>query len=315
MTTFADGVFQYGGAPVGVDLITNKIFAAPNGQQRKGRAWFVDPSCNGNGRSPAQAYATMQQAFDSVNSGDIIYFVGNVREQLVTPVQIFDVTVVGCGNRPRNADATPSGGDWAAATWRAPASGGVAGQATVRVLQQGWRFCNILFNMLDVNSAGIEIVRNSGAGDLERDASHCSVLGCMFAGAGIGIRGTATAFAENPYNVEIGYNKFTGCTYGIYAQVAQPNSWSIHHNEFQGCTNGIFAKLQNSIIGPGNVVVGFTAGGNTGGIDLQGGGGTNFVTGNYLGGTYSKAGGYNTEAGDQWQGNFGSGGVTTVDPA
>ncbi len=316
MTTVADGLFQYGGMPVGPgSLDTAKFFSTPNGIEKKGRAWFVDASYggSGNGRSPSQAFSTMQEAFNAIASGDIIYAIGNITEQLVTPVQIFDVTVVGAGNRPRNADATPAGGNWAAVTWKAP-SGGIAAQATVRVLQQGWRFVNLLFNMFDVNSAGIEIVRDAGAGDAERDASHCEVLGCIFAGAGIGVRLTAAGFTENPYNVRIAGNKFTANTYGILASSAQPNSCDIDGNWFQGCTNAITAKLQASVIRR-NVVQGFTASSNSGGIDVRAGGGNNFITGNYLGGTYTNAGGYNGESGDEWQGNFGSGGVTTIDPA
>ena len=112
MTTFADGVYQYGGMPVGNDFMVSKVFSTPI----KGRAWFVDTSYGGNGtgKSPKTAFSTMQRAFDNVQSGDVIYFVGKVTEQLVTPVQVFDVTVVGAGNRPRHADATPDGGNHAA---------------------------------------------------------------------------------------------------------------------------------------------------------------------------------------------------------
>ncbi len=316
MTTVADGLFQYGGSPVGPgQMNVSKLFTVATGVEKKGRAWFVDASVgtSGNGRSPAGAFSTMQQAFNSLASGDIIYAVGNITEQLVTPVNIFDVTVVGCGNRPRNADAVPAGGNWYATTWKAPADG-VAAQATVRVLQQGWRFANILFNMLDVNAAGIEIVRNAGAGELERDASHADIVGCIFAGAGVGIRLTATSFTENPYNVHIAGNKFTANTFGISAVAASPNSCDIDGNWFQGCTNAIAAKLQASVIRR-NVIQGFTAAANSGGIDIRSGGGNNQVTLNTLGGTYSKAGGYNCEAGDEWYGNFGSGGVTSSDPA
>ncbi len=318
MTTFADGVSQWGGTPVGVNPVYNKIMAQPQAAYPSGRAWFVNPnSGNGNGSSPGSAYTTMAQAFASVNSGDIIYCIGDIREQLVTPVQVFDVTIVGCGNRPRNADAAPLGGQYAAVTWRAPASGGTAAQATVRVLQQGWRFVNILFNAIDLNAAMIELVRNAGAGDAERDASHASIIGCRFAGAGIGVRITAASFTENPFNILIADSKFNNCTYGILASAAQPLSAQLANNWFQGCTNAITAKLQASVIGPGNVVQGFTAANNSGGIDLRSGAGNNFVTGNYLGGAFSNAGGYNGESGDNWWGNFAdvTGGVTQADPA
>lgn len=312
MTTVADGLYQYGGVPVGTSLTTSKLFST----KVKGRAWFVDANSgvNGDGKSPSTAFSTMQRAFNAVGNGDIIYFVGKVQEQLVTPVQVFDVTVVGAGNRPRHADATPTGGNYMASQWSAPSSG-TAAQATVRVLQQGWRFVNILFAAIDTNAAMIEIVRNADSGNSERDASHAEILGCRFSGAGIGVRLTATSFTENPFNVLIAGNKFNACTYGILATAAQPNSCQVKDNVFQGCTNAITAKFQASTIGPGNVVQGFTAASSSGGIDVRSGGGNNFIVGNYLGGTYSNAGGYNGESGDQWYGNFGSGGVTSSDPA
>ena len=316
MTTFADMVRQFGGAPVGLGMDASKVFYNNSGIQNKGRAWFVDTAYggNGDGRSPKTAFSTMARAFASIASGDIIYFVGKVVEQLVTPVQIFDVTVIGCGNRPRHADSTPSGGNWAASQWGPPASGGVAAQATVRVIQQGWRFVNILFTAIDTNAACVEVVRNAGAGDAERDGSHCSIWGCRFAGTGIGIRsGVAGLFTEIAFNVEVAacvFNAMTTAMSGING-----NQWYIHDNVFATNTSQITMALQNSII-DNNVIGPFTAAANSGGIDLNGGGGLCIVSRNVLSGTYSIAGGYRvSNANDNWYGNFGSGGVTSADPA
>lgn len=313
MTTFADGLFQYGGMPVGPGgLDVSKIFSAPtNGPEKKGRAWFVDASSgvDGNGRSPATAFATMERAFDSLASGDIIYFVGNVTEQLVTPAQIFDVTVVGCGNRPRNADATPEGGNWAAATWKAPSTG-TAAQATVRVIQQGWTFVNILFNMIDTNAAGIEIVRNAGAGDAERDGSHASILGCRFAGAGVGIRsGVAGTFTENTTNVLVRGNSFLSNTYAIRQTTGFGGlNWQILYNMFTSNTNDIVGPFTASkIIGNSMSLA------PTGSIVLTGTG-LNMVHGNYLPGTYAAGALYAPGTNDNWNGNYASTGVTAAVP-
>ncbi len=312
MTTVADGLFQYGGQPVGPGALnTSKLFAAPNGgPEKKGRAWFVDASSgvDGNGKSPATAFATMEQAFDALASGDIIYFVGNVTEQLVTPAQIFDVTVVGCGNRPRNADAVPEGGNWAASTWKAP-SGGTAAQATVRVIQQGWTFVNILFNMIDANAAGIEIVRNAAADDAERDGSHTSVLGCKFAGAGVGIRGGATSFAENTTNVLIQGNTFLSCTYGIRQTAGYGGlNWQIKENDFITCTNDIVGPFTGCKIFGNRMSVAPT------GCIVLTGGGTNMVNGNYLAGTYASGTLYAPGTNDNWNGNAASTGFTAAVP-
>lgn len=318
MTTVSDGLYQFGGMPVASSLLTNKIFSTPSGtDQAKGRAWFVDIAYggNGDGTSPKQAFNTMAQAFSVINNGDIIYFVGKVVEQLVTPVQIFDVTVVGCGNRPRHADSTPSGGNWAASQWGPPASGGVAAQATVRVLQQGWRFVNILWTSVDANAGCIELVRNAESGNSERDASHCEILNCRFSGTGIGVKLGATSYTENVFNALIQGCTFNNMTKGISAALG--NGIQIKDNVFFGNTAHITAALQNSFI-VGNYIGQFTASGNSGGIDLNGGAGTNVVTKNYLSGTYSIAGGYRVGgAGDEWAGNNNSlsGGLTAADPA
>ncbi len=307
LTQFPNGVSSFGALPEGGFMRSNNK-----------KHWWVDSDAQfaGDGTDPSTPFSTMAQCFAQLGSGDTIHVLGNVREQLVTPVGIFDVLVIGEGNRPRHADAHTGNNGYTAATWRAPASGAVAGQANVRVLQQGWRFVNILFVSQGATAACIEIVRNAGAGDAERDGSHCSVYGCRFSGAGIGIRsGVAGLFTEIAFNVEIAYNKFNACTTAISG--INGNSWSIHDNEFQGCTSVITFACQNSYI-YNNVLSGFTAGGNSGGIDLNGGGGLNIITKNYLSGTYSEAGGYRkSNANDEWAGNFNTlaGGITVADPA
>lgn len=287
--------------------------------REQGNVWFVDANRgatgSGDGTTLDSAFGTMATAFARLASGDTVFVRGKVREQLVTPVQVFDVSIVGLGNRPRHADSTPAGGEIAANSWTAPASGAVAGQANVRVLQQGWSFENLLMYAGDSTAACIEIVRNAGSGNDERDASHCRVTGNRFAGAGIGVRFNNSGYSENPYNCEIEYNKFNDSTTAI--QGTQCNSASIHHNEFQGCTSIITLAAQNTMIYE-NVLGAFTAAANSGGIDLNGGGGKCFVVKNYLSGTYSIAGGYRVSgANDEWAGNWNTiaGGITVADPA
>jgi hypothetical protein len=281
----------------------------------QGKAYFVDAnrSGSGDGKSLESPFTTMAEAFAKIASGDTIYTRGKVREQLVTPVQVFDVSVIGLGNRPRHADSTPAGGEISASTWMAPATGAVVGKANVRVLQQGWKFENILFAMESATAAGIEIVRDAGAGNAERDASHTHVLGCKFAGAGVGIRGgVAGLFTEIPNHVVIEGNVFIDNTYAFRSEI-QCQRWSIKYNEFQANTNHIVAQLGASFIYE-NIFGAFT----TDSIELPGGQGLNIVTKNYLSGTYSSAGGYTVaNANDEWAGNWNTiaGGITVVDPA
>lgn len=317
-TDFPNGVTSFG-VPIfgGVPKFVTAAF---------GRTWFVNPSTTVpaagwqagsdgfSGTSPTQPFLTMAKALSVVSDGDVINFTGKITEQLVTPVQVFDVWINGCCNRPRHADATPAGGQYAAAQWAAPSSGAVVGQATLRVLQQGWRFTNFLMTAADSTAACLELVRNAGAGDLERDASHASVLGMRFSGAGVGIRSGATSFTELVYNVEVGYCQFDNMTYGMRGAV-ESNQWYIHDNVFGPNTNQLIMAARNFTIAR-NSLGAFTAAASSGGIDLNGGTGLNQVTGNNLSGTYSIAGGYRVANGnDNWYGNAASTGFTSADPA
>ncbi len=323
METFTD--FSNGASSFGVPMGgQSKIVAAVPGA----RTWFVNANStipnpygwvagsNGNtGLSPQSPFLTMAKAFEVIDSGDVINFIGKIQEQLVTPVQVFDVTVNGCGNRPRDPDSTPDGGQFAAAEWKAPASGGVAAQATLRVLQQGWRFTNFLMRAVDTNAACVELVRNAGAGDLERDASHASFYGMRFSGAGVGIRsGVSGTFTEIVFNVEVANCQFDGMTTAMSGAI-ESNQWYIHDNNFAPNTNQIIMAARNFCIKNNNIGA-FTAAANSGGIDLRGGTGLNQVCLNNLSGTYSIAGGYQVaNANDNWYGNASSAGYTASDPA
>lgn len=319
-TNYPNGVASFGVPTLG----EAKIAASPYGT-----TYFVNgaSTINANayttmaagsdandGLSPQTPFLTMAMAFTRIKSGDVINFTGKIQEQLTTPVQVFDVWINGCGNRPRDPDSAPEGGQYAAAEWKAP-SGGTAAQATLRVIQQGWRFTNFLMRAIDTNAACLELVRNAGAGNLERDASHASIYGMRFAGAGVGIRcGVAGTFTEIPFNIEIAYSQFDGMTYGIRGAI-QGNQWYIHDNNFCPNTNQIVAPLGNSCIMRNNIGA-FTAAANSGGIDLNGGTGLNQVCLNNLSGTYSIAGGYRVaNANDNWYGNASSAGFTSADPA
>jgi len=67
MTTFGDGVYQFGGMPVG-------------GLFFPGQAWFVRPT-NGSdgysGKKPSRAFATLAAALDAAtaDNGDVVYFI------------------------------------------------------------------------------------------------------------------------------------------------------------------------------------------------------------------------------------------------
>ncbi len=266
---------------------------------RKGQDWYVDASRSGtgSGKSWDDAFLTMTEAFAKIGSGDSIYFVGKVNEQLTTPVQVFDVRVIGMGNRPRHADSTPSGGNTHAAQWAAASL--TAATANVRVLQQGWSFENILFSMVDTNAAAIEFVRNAASGDSERDASHAVVSGCRFAGAGVGIRINASGFSENLNGIVVEDCQFNDNTTsisggGLFRAV-------IRDNIFKDNTNAVVLTMDNSYV-YGNLFGTFT----TKSLNLTAGtgAGLNVVTKNHFTGDYSTSSGhYLSATNDDWVGN------------
>lgn len=89
MTTFADGLYQWGGTPVGVASIPTTA----------GQIYFVNASngpggqsgSDGNtGRSPGQAWATLAYAYSQVLDGndDVICLIGNTAQTLSTTLYV-----------------------------------------------------------------------------------------------------------------------------------------------------------------------------------------------------------------------------------
>lgn len=254
----------------------------------RGKTWYVnatDGSDGDNGRTWTSAFGTMAKAFSVLASGDTIYFAGKVREQLTTPVNVFDVSVIGAGNRPHHADSTPTGGQYATATWTTPASGATTAPL-VKVLQQGWRFENILFQG-PTDHACINLFRDAGAGDAERDASHAVIRGCRFAGGQDGVYITEVAdvlIEDNLFGS--GSSGLTGFAIKGIAGAGQANPLFgiVRGNHFAGNANHFYVTCSNWKIydnsfddggTPNTTVVCSTVGSGVGG-------GNNFVYRNYF---------------------------------
>jgi len=282
-----------------------------------GNTYYVDTvagnTSSTDGTTWGSAFATMAQAFAKVASGDRIYFRGNVREQLTTPAGVFDVEIIGVGNTPRNSDAVTGYFSQRSATWRGPAVP-AATTPLVKVIQQGWRFVNILFNAPNDNAA-VQLFRNALAGAAEQDASHASFFGCRFTGGVTGIQDVGGCF-----NVRVEDCLFNNITDGTgraiwcsSTAVANPLSWYVLNNRFINNDNHIVAAASAWTV-RGNEISAVSV---TTKISFVGGVAPNSVFENQLGGTYSNAGGYTAVANDEWAGNYNilAGGITAALPA
>lgn len=278
-----------------------------------GTYYYVDGNLGGDGNDGimvTRPLKTMTEAFTRIASGDVIVFRGNIAEQVSTPVGIFNVTIIGDNTQPRHADAHTGNNGYSSATWKTPASP-TAATPLLTVRQQGWRIANILFDGPS-DAAAVQLFRDGGAGDAERDASHAHIIGNKFvAGQNhIEVKGglsqvvlednlffgaTATSIKET-VGAGIGTNN--------YFLIRNNNRW--HNNESHLDVGLNYATIRDNIFGK------FT----TTGIDLRTGS-ENSLSGNSLYGTYSNVGGYWAGTNDEWGGNYNSlsGGVTAADPA
>jgi hypothetical protein len=247
-----------------------------------GNIYYVDANNGSNSQDGLgwdTAFLTMAKAFSVITSGDTIVFRGKIREQLTTPVQVFDVTIIGAGNRPRHADSTPDGGQNAANTWTIPVSGATTAPLC-KVLQQGWRFVNILFAG-PTDSDCVQLYRDAGAGNAERDASHAEFINCRFASGYNGINDPGGCFGVLVKKCR--FQALTNyCILGVGNIGAGQGMWIIENNHFYGFTNGV------KIAGLGCLIKenAFTDGGtpNTTVVlnTTSNGGADNFVVDNYF---------------------------------
>lgn len=282
------------------DIVRASQFIGPVNTNPFGRVLYVDPNQGNNrsGFSPEEAFTTMDAAFDILKSGDTIYFRGNVTEQLSTPAGVFDVTIIGAGNRPRHADAHTGNGGYSAATWKFPSSGGSASTPLLIVRQQGWRFINFLVDG-PASAAAIQLFRDGGSGDAEDDASHAHFIGMKFVAAQNHIEvkgGLSQIVIENC--------QFFGATGAsiietVGAGIGTNNHFIIQNNTFQNNASHIICNMNYAVV-RGNAFGAFTASSGFG-IDCSGGS-NNVIYGNYFSGDYD--GDYESGTSDEWAGNF-----------
>ncbi len=267
------------------------------------QSYYVD-TVNGldtnDGKSWSQAFKTMGAALAVVGTLGKIFFVGDVREELVGSNLVFDVSIIGCGSL-HHPDLPSAGTHPGAACWRPPASP-TAVTPLLKVRGRGWKFMNFMVDA-PVDAAAFQLERNALSGTAEYDASHASF---------INMRGIAGEhFIEDIggcYNVTV-----EGCQLQAFTaeaiknsstSVANPLNWKIIGNIFPSETSDfgnvthIDAPLNSAII-KGNVFGKVRSTAKY--IDLTGGN-NNIVTENVLCGEYDTSN-YVPGTGDEWMQN------------
>ena len=210
------------------------------GQQ--GRIWYVYP--DGGLDAPRGSFTSMATLMTSglLRSRDTIMLAGVLREQCVAPLNVYDCTILGVANRPRQATSggVPTGGG---ASWLAPASGAVATTPLLELRAQGWAIKNIEFTP-HTASAGIRLTRSASVDTT--DASHFMIEDCFFGANG----GTTQIGIED--NGGCGFGLIQNCRFqglggtailGLNTAAAIPQMWIVNANFFNGNTNAIAMSL------------------------------------------------------------------------
>jgi len=203
---------------------------------------FVFP--NGNG--PRGSFLTMKDCLNHVRSRDVIVIGGVLREQVVAPLDVYDVTIIGAANLPRQATSggVPTGGG---ASWLAPINP-VANTPLLELRAQGWAVKNIEFTPVNA-SAAIRLTRSAVVDTI--DASHASFEDCYFAANG----GTTQIGIEDNggcSRVAISNSRFEGLTgtaiLSLNTAAAIPLGWRIIGNLFLRNTNSIVMSSTQGLI-------------------------------------------------------------------
>lgn len=215
-----------------------------------GRIWYVDTinGSDGNtGLAPGQggAFATMARAFEFIDSYDTIVLNGVVREQLTAPLGVFDITILGGANTPRQATSsgTPTGGG---STWLAPTSP-TAATPLLTIREQGWTLANF-FMAAHTDAACVQCRTAEDA--TYPSAGHFASYGMIYGGGLYGIQdvgglGFARIIGNNFRNID-------GATaYAIRntsTAVANPLQWYLCDNVFRTNKNHVLAPLSQSVV-------------------------------------------------------------------
>lgn len=293
------------GIKYGHRVFQNEL-AQPAGMQYIRKVWYVDGTNgddNDTGESENQAFATIQQAVDSVSSFDWIQVLpATYTENIDVPLSggARSVTLAGYYNGLRSEN-------------RATILGTGASDEIIDVRAQGWRITGFRIAVAAAN-AGIRL-RHTDAAEASGSsvAPYTTIDNNLFYASLYGIH-----YDGAPHSVHIAHNEFLSNTTAIYQAstgIKAAGNWVIRDNFFNGNTNHI--NHAGGTFGNGMIINNQFSNGATRNIWFVAGN-NNTVTGNSFGGAYTQAGGYYAGTGgtsNLWAGNHIEGGLSTTVPA
>lgn len=273
--------------------------AIPRGQAAtvKGLVIYVDTVGGSNNNSGTggwgDAKATMAAALAIATDNSVIYVVGDVREQINSPLGIQGCRIIaGAGGQTRHDDGV---------RWREPASP-TASTPLFTIREQGWEVEGILF----VPPASQTALRFRRAEDATwPDGSHAVVRRCKFIGNDTTPQGVGIEDHGGSHHHLIKDCEFMGLVDAIKhttgAGIASPLRWKIRNSWFATNTNHVTLPANQSIIernklDPATVVIN-----SSGGTE-----GKNYIVDNYFSDAEAdidNAHGYTGHSADVWR-NF-----------
>lgn len=231
------------------DLRTENRRAILNQINQVNKVWYLSPQgggpMGGFGTGPAGIFSTFAALAPNLRSKDIIYLSGVLREQATAPLGVYDVTIVGAANTPRQATSggVPLG---AGATWLAPTSP-TALTPLLTLVEQGWNIQNIMFGTV-ASTPAVRLRRLETAA--VPDASHARISGCYFATQGL--TAEVGIGSESLFHSIIEECLFLGLTgtaiLGESVSIAQPQNNQILSCYFRECANAIDWPMSYGVI-------------------------------------------------------------------
>lgn len=290
-TNFPDGVTSFGIPLMGAGPLA--VFSP------FGSVWFVNTNADTDGydgTSPSTPFQTMQAALNVVGDNDVIYFIGKVREQLVAPLGVTGVRIVGVpGGNVRDDDG---------AKWYTPASP-VAGKALLELREQGWELHNFLMTPDATGGACVKAHRAESA--TYPDSSHFILNNMRFVSPGSGTPiGVEDVGGNHHYIIQnCEFQSLTSAIICSSTSIAVPLRNTIRGCNFYGNTNDIATSLSYSLLDGNRHFSDNTVTVNTTYNSSQGG--NNVITGcNFpnAAADIDPAHGYTGASTDLWEQNF-----------